>query len=330
MRRSTVLTSAVVASMLALAGTATAHQQGGDLPISVARAPIVPDGVTAGAAPDFVVTFRDPDPAVAGVGMEAGGTITITLDDAFDLGGDQIAPPKPPGPPPVPAILLQGWPQSPRPDFPYTTSVVGNTITLTMTADWPVGFVGPGPKAVHLALFASSNPTRPGRYAVDVSIVPAPGAPALEGHGHVEIIPKVAPAISVVSLFGGPPPPPLPNPLFQTVALGDDGLQVGMYLWHRAAEPAVGVELVRTGPDHYRLVRDGRTVGQVHISSPVGADDHVLVATGPSTPAATFVAGVPTGLLLTTFTPDPDVAGTYVVRFSMNGGDRAVMRYDVG
>lgn len=325
-----MLTSAAVATLLVLSGTATADRRGGDLAISVARAPIVPDGVTAGAPPDLVVTFRDPDPTVPGIGLAAGGTITIELDDAFDLTGDQLTPPKPPGPPPTPAILLQGWPQSPRPDFPYTTTVIGNTVTLTMTAAWPVGAFGPGPKAVHLALFASANPPRPGRYTVDVTVVPAPGDPPLEGHGHVAIVPVDPPAVSVVSLFSGTPPPPFPNPLHQAVSLGDEGLRVGMYLWHRAGRPAVGIELVRTDADHYRLVRGRRTVGHVHITSPPGARDHVLTSEGPSVLGTTFVAGVPTGLLLTTFVPDPHVAGSYVVAFSMTGGERAVMHYDVG
>lgn len=331
-RRLLALTIGVVVALALLPTGVSAHRSSGDLTLDVVKAPVAPDGTTAGAPLDFVVMFRNQDPDVDGVGMKAGGTITVELDAAFDLSGNQLSPPHPGGLPPPPAIVLQGWPQSPRVDFPYTTEIVGNTVMLTMTDDWAVGGAGPGPKALHLVLLASTNPAVPGGYSIDLAIRPDPGSPAtLQGHGHVEIIPRVRPSVNVVSLFSGPPgpPPPFFNPLFQDLALGEDGRRVGMYLWERGGGAAAGVDVEMVNANHGRLVQDGRTVGHVHISAPKGASDHTLVSEGPSGVGPAFVTGIPTGILITKFTPDPTVAGLYEVSFSMNGGNTQTMRYDV-
>ena len=42
---------------------------------SVAKAPVTPDGASAGAVTDLVLTFRDPDPREPGIGLRAGGTV---------------------------------------------------------------------------------------------------------------------------------------------------------------------------------------------------------------------------------------------------------------
>lgn len=332
MRRTLPLMFGVVLLLAVLPTTASAHRSSGDLALEIVKAPVAPDGTTARAPLDFVVLFRDPDPDVDGVGMKAGGTITVELDAAFDLSGNQLSPPHPGGLPPPPVIVLQGWPQSPRFDFPYTTEIVGNTVTLTLTDDWAVGAVGPGPKSLHLVLLASTNPGVPGRYSVDVTLRPDPGSPAtLAGHGHVEIIPKVRPSVNAVSLFSGPPgpPPPFFNPLFQDLSLGEDGRRVGMYLWERGGAAAEGVDLEMMNRNHGRLVQDGHTVGHIHIRAPSGASDHTLVSEGPSTVGPAFVTGIPTGIFITKFTPDPTVAGLYEVLFSLNGGNTQTMRYDV-
>jgi hypothetical protein len=313
-----------------LPASASARGTGGDLRISTVKAPVAPDGTTAGAALDFVVSFKSPNPEVDGVGMKLGGTITIELDAAFDLTDDQGPSVGPP------AIILQGWPQSPRvvPTFPYETVVAGNTITLTMTDDWAVGPpYGPGPKAVHLALLFSTNPEVAGRYSIDVAITPDPGGSTMEGHGHINIIPNVRPSVNVVSLFSGPPgpPPPFFNPLYQDVSLGDPGVQVGMYLWERGGGPASGTDLQMINADRGRLVQDGRTVGQVWIKSPRGATDHTLVVSTTPSPfeGPAFVTGQPTWVLVTQFTPDPAVPGDYTVTFGMNGGNTQTMHYHV-
>ena len=306
--------------------TASAKESTRDLELSVSRAPVAPDGTTAGAPLDFVVTFADPDPAVDGVGLKKGATITLKLDKAFDMSGNQGSPA------PSPVIILQGWPQSPRVPFPYTTDIVGNTIILTMVEDWAVGAFGPGPKAVHLALLDSTNPKRAGRYKVDLAIKPDPGSKkTLRGHDRVKIIHKVRPSVNVISLFSGPPgpPPPFFNPLFQDVALGDSGRQVGMYLWEKGGAAALGVDIKMVSPWLARLVQDNHVVGWVQIRPPKGAFAHSLVSTGPSVEGPAFVTGVPTGILVSQFTPDPAVPGDYKVTFKMKRGNSQTMHYHV-
>ncbi len=317
----------MVAMLLLGALPAAASAQASDeLKLQFVKAPVGPDGTTQGAALDFLVQFADPDPAVDGVGLKAGGTITLELDSAFDLSGNEGLTTGPP------AIILQGWPQSPAFPFRYTTEIVGNTITLTMAQDWLVGEVGPGAKAVHLLLLASSNPDRPGHYPISMSIQPDPASnDTLDGHGRVKIINEVRASVNVISLFSGPPgpPPPFFNPLYQDVALGDAGHQVGMYLWNRGGSAAVGVGIEMSSPERGRLMQDGRKIGWVRIDAPKGASEHVLTSTGPSTEFPAFGTGVSTGQLVTLFTPDSAVAGHYVVTFTMKHGNSQTMHYDV-
>jgi hypothetical protein len=334
MRRILIAMFSVALLVAALPVVASAHSVADDLDLSFVKAPVARDGTTAGAPLDFLVSFADPDPSVDGVGMTAGGTITLVLDPAFDLTGNHVDTPLPPGPPPV-VIVLQGWPQSPRVTFPYTTDIdaTTNTITLELVDDWAVGDFGPGPKAVHLALLLSTNPEVAGRYSIDVAITPDPGGPTMEGHGHINIIPNVRPSVNVVSLFSGPPgpPPPFFNPLYQEVSLGDAGVQVGMYLWEHGGGPASGTDLQMINADRGMLVQDGRSVGQVWINSPRGATDHTLVVSTTPSPfeGPAFVTGQPTWVLVTQFTPDPAVPGDYTVTFGMNGGNTQTMHYHV-
>ena len=158
------LAATIGASAIALssfAALADAHE----LDISIAKAPVAPDGTTAGAQADFVLSYVDPDPTVDGLPMLTGGTFTVVLPADFTQVGDNNN-----------VAVLQGWPQSPRvdgPGFPYTIDIDNNVITLTMTKDWPVDRdqFGPGPKQVHLILFDFLNPG-PGRYPVSLAIDP--------------------------------------------------------------------------------------------------------------------------------------------------------------
>jgi len=297
----------------AWSASTAAPKSKGDLDITTVKAPVAPDGTTAGAFTDFVIAFVDRDPAVDGIGLKAGGSIEVVLPDGFVNTGSGTNT----------VILLQGWPQSPRVPFPYTTNVSGNTITLTMTSDWPTGTFGPGPKQVHLVLFGFRNPS-PGRYPVEITIEPEPGADLLTGEGSVDIIPKARPSVNIVSLFSGPPgpPPPFFNPIYQTVAQGSDARRVGLYLWAKDSASFVGVDLSMTNRNHGQLVdASGRTVGHAWIDAPRGAKDYELTTEGPSTEVTAFVTGVPVGLLLVKFSPDPDVTGDYVIRLRLNNGN---------
>jgi hypothetical protein len=297
------------------------------LDISVAKAPVAPDGTTARAATDFVLTFADRDPAVPGVALQYGGTVEIILPPAFTNtgeGGNTV-------------IILQGWPQSPRvdgPGFPYATVIDGNKITLTLFDDWAApSSAGPGPKQVHLLLLGFKSPG-PGSYPVSLSIDPdglgSDEADTYSGIGYAKIIPKARPSVNAVSFFSGPPgpPPPFNNPFYQTVPQSDPVARpVGVYLWGRNSKAAVGVDLVMTNSGHGRLVQKGRTVGQVLIQAPPGATNYslstVMLPPGgpPSVQITAFGTGVPVGLLGLQFQADPNLTGDYAIDVSMNGGN---------
>jgi len=318
MRRKSLrfLFGAVLFTAMLGALTPIANAESHTLDISIAKAPIVPDGTTAGAPTDFVMTFVDRDPTVDGIAMKKDGTVTVLLPDAFT--------PSPGGS----LVLLQGWPQSPPapPPFLWTTTFNGNEITATMDADFDdTTTFGPGFKQVHVLTPGFRNPG-PGRYPVLLAIDPdGAGTVVYSGVGWVRIIPKARPAVNVVSIFSGPPgpPPPFYNPLFQTLSAGAATPDIGLYLWNRNSVPAVGVDLQMSNPSHWRLVQRGRTVGQVWIQAPPGANNFGLTSSGPSVEvdAFPFTLGVKTGLLQVQFYTDPNVAGDYIVDISINGGN---------
>ncbi|MHC4408683.1 MAG: hypothetical protein ACYS0E_04750 [Planctomycetota bacterium] len=306
----------------ALLAPAAASGPDGGLKVTIVRAPVAPDGTTAGAQTDFVLTFVDRDPAVDGVALKKGAKIEVYLPDGFKNTGPQGNN----------VVLLQGWPQSPQVPFPYSIDIDGNKVTLTLTKDWKPGDVGPGVKQCHLVLLGFRNPTKAGPQKVALKIQPEPGARYMAGVGTMKILPRARPSVNVVSLFsGGGPPPPFNNPLYQCVEKGDDPHRVGLYLWDKDSAPFVGVDIAMDAKAERRgghVLRHGRfvdengdTVGQVWIEGPSGATGVDLTTEGKSVKVNAFVTGVPVGLLLTQFTPDPKVKGDYTVRFKLNNGN---------
>lgn len=320
------LVCVVMVAALSLAPVADA----GDRPLTVTtqKAPVAPDGVTAGALTDFLVTFRDLDPDVRGIGLGVGGTIEIVLPDAFTNTGAGTNT----------GIILQGWPQSPPappPAFIWTTETFGNTIRITLNEKFRPGQFGPGPKTAHLLLFGFTNPELPGVYPVDITIKPRPkGHRRFSGRGHVRILPDARPSVDPISLFSGPPgpPPPFFNPIYQTVALGEPARQVGLYLWDGGSAPFVGVDLsAPVSNTFYRLMQGSTAVGDVFIKAPEGANDFLLESVPlppggpPSVSIGAFVTGVPVGLLGVRFTPDPMVTGDYEIAIGMRGGNETTL-----
>ena len=336
-----------IAGALALALLAPlAHAKGKGLDISAAKAPVAPDGTTAGAVTDFVITFKDPNPDKKGEKLRAGDTVEVVLGDAFVSDGTTA-----PGPTGNFVIILQGWPQSPPLPFPWTTDIVGNTITLTMTGDYKPGDFGPGPKQVHLLLRGFTNPASPGVYPVELSITHksgkmskkskgSKGSKVRRGSGHVRIISDARPNVSPISLFSGPPgpPPPFFNPLYQTLALGEAAHRVGLYLWDAGSVPFTGVDVTATGHPTYYQLTDlvGAVVGEVWITAPAGAIAYSFASVNltpagdpPSVSVPAFATGVPVGLLGVQFTPDPAIAGDYEIAISMNGGNETTLHVTV-
>lgn len=327
-RRSTValLAALLVMAMTPGASAASAGEVTGTLDVEVGLAPIVPDGTVAGEITDFVLTFVDRDPAVSGISLKTGGTVTVTLPDDFvDIGT---------GVPNV-IVLLQGWPQSPPaggPGFLWDHSISGNSITATLTSDYLVGDFGPGAKQAHLILNRFRNPSKPGMYDVHLEIDPDPATDDVyTGTGRVHIIPKARPSINAVSVFSGvdnPPPPPFNNSIYQTVTAGDDAADVGLYLWDKGSSvaddvmnPYLGVDIHMTNQRHGLLRQSNKTVGHVWIDAPAGADNYGITTARPSYRGVTAVSMLDTGILETTFHTDGDVTGDYMITFRMNNGN---------
>ena len=53
------------------------------LEVSILKAPVGPDGTTAKAQTDIVLTFVDLDPAVNGIGLKSGATVEVELPNEF-------------------------------------------------------------------------------------------------------------------------------------------------------------------------------------------------------------------------------------------------------
>lgn len=315
------------------ATAASGQSQFTRLKVAIEKASVAPDGHLAGAATDLIVTFRDIDPEVLGVGLKEGGTVRVKLPKSFvnDRGLPIASTGSGPGcaPPLVnacsTAVLTQGWPQSPVPPFPTTSYEADtNTIVLTANADWAaINQAQPGPKQVHLMLFGFSNPQRPGSYRIGVEINPDPNSSAvLRGSGRVEIARRTTPSISPNSLSNGAPPPPFPNPLFQSKAPGQTSDVMTFYLWDRDANAYIGVDFA-PGSDKVRPIRDadGRRIGSVKVLPPPGAENWSLESGGPSSLANAFITGLPVGRLTATLQTDGEVTGTYKLRFKLRNGD---------
>jgi hypothetical protein len=305
----------------------------GALNVTAGLAPVAPDGLTAGAVTDFIVGLADIDPDVDGIGLKAGGSIRITLPDEFvnegvlPVVGNGAIPGC--GPPAITtcstAVILQGWPQSPRLPFPDVSwEPASNTVVISATADWlPAGPAAPGPKTVHLQLFGFTNPERPGNYSIDVSVQPDPNTDhILFGRGKVRIDRNVKANVSSLSLANGGPPPPFPNTLFQTVSPGDPSLTMMLYLWAADREPLVGASF-EDGAARVRLITDsaGRPVGRVKVSPPSGAEDWSLTSSGPAVEAPAFLTGYETATLRAVLETDAQSTGTYAVQFHLFGGN---------
>ena len=315
MRRIALAAAVSIVAATVLVGAASAEST---LPISTDKAPIVPDGTTTGSPTDFVVTFADRDPDVPGIDIKAGGTISLTLPDGF-VQHDPASP--------MTMVVLQGWPQSPRLPLPAATyDSATNTLTGTLGFDYFYQSAeNPGPKQLHVILPGFTNP-KPGSHQVELTIRPDPADPAtLSGVGRVQILSKERPSINAISVINGSPPPPFPNPIYQTITVGGTPLLWGFYVWDNDSEPFLGVDLRRKNRDLYSMVDEhGRTVGQVRINAPANASDYSIDADA-SVLVNGAVLGIPTGLLTAQFNPDPDTAGDYVISWRLNNGNEQSM-----
>lgn len=323
---------ALVATLGAVIPAVSVGAADGALEVSVDKAPPAPDGTDVGAITDVVITFRDPDPAVPGIGIKEGGTIRVTLPDGFvDTGLPVVGIGGQPGcAPPVvegcsTAVVLQGWPQSALiPMVSYEAAT--NTFVLTAPADWmPGGITAPGPKQVHLIAFGFVNPQRPGNHRIAVTIQPDPNDPAtMAGTGTVRILANRQATILPNSQANAGPP--FPNTLYQQISAGDESLTMRFFMWDRNNAPIVGADIVMSGRVGDIVDANGRRIGQVRISPPRGADDYAIITDGPSVQAPAFVSGIPTGVLDVRLRTDPAATGDYEVTFRLLEGNSRTHR----
>jgi hypothetical protein len=338
-RRLLLLISVAALMVAVLPAGAAANSAGAGIVSSVVKAPITPDGDVAGRPTDVVVNLDTSlDPAVPGRALLAGDTIKITLPSDFVNLGLPVANP---GPPPAgcvaaafncsTGVLLQGWPQNPIPPTiaagNYTVTLEGtNTIVYTATRDLVPGdptLNGPGIKQMHVILNGFVNPN-PGRYGIQVAAETGPGGTLETGTGYVHIRPQPRASINITSAFAA-----RSNTIYQQTTMGSPTpIPWDFLVWDRLGSPAVGVAVEQVNATHAILTDGKRTVGQVFIDAPAGAQGQTVTG-GPSTLLdAAPVLGLPTGRLTATFTAG-DTPGTYVTTFMMNNGNSVQMHVEV-
>ncbi len=134
---------------------------------------------------------------------------------------------------------------------------------------------------------------------------------------------EVRASINAISVIN--PPPPCPNPIHQTVAVGETPHTWGFYVWERGGDPSIGVEIESRRTNLYWIVdADGDRIGSVRIRAPEGASGYSIDAAA-SVPVDGAVLGIPTGLLLAQFHPDPDTPGDDEITWRLRRGNHQHM-----
>ncbi len=306
---------------------------------SIIKAPIIPDGTTAGAKTDFVIYLDSSlDPDVPGRTLLQGNSIRITLPAAFqfvdpigfpigDAGGSPTCTPG--NNQCSTGVLLQGWPQHPiRPPFmkyAFSYEASSNTIIYTALEDLIAAPpLEPGIKQMHLILLGFRNPG-PGNYPIYVEAETGPNGAVEAGWANVRILPRSRPSIDVTSVFN----PGTPNTIYQSTGPGQaTPLPYDFLLWDWDDEPFVGVSIQNVRPGHSLLVKDGRPVGHISSNAPARATGHQIASMGPSVPFNAPVLGVPSARLTAVFTAG-SVPGRYVVTLALDDGNAQQMIVDV-
>ena len=308
---------------------------------SVASAPVTSDGIVAGAVTDLVINLdRSMDPSVAGRGLMAGNQIRVTLPDDFvNLGFPIGSPFEGCGPDCSAAILIQGWPQHPVGAFIGAPGVGEWTVfgegTHTIVFEAREDIVPsppeePGIKVLHMLLRGFRNPAE-GHYDIQVEAETGPEGAVETGVARVEIIPRVRSAISVTSIFNGPPNR---NTIYQQTSPSElVPLPYDFLLWGPNRVPLTGVKVVGPrfggpGSGAIRLDQDGRTVGGVSVVGPEGATGFQVLTSAPSAEISAPVTGVPTARM-TVFFRAGDLPGLYTINFKLNGGNDMTMFVNV-
>ncbi len=265
--------------------------------MDVGPAPVSFDGNVAGRPTDMVFVLVKPaaDPAITGLGMQAGETLRIELPAAFQRN------PRTPirEDSDVNLAATKGWPQAAIPQAGrYRVVYEARANSIAVRADREITIQGqttPGIKALHLRGSTFINPT-PGRYRVGVRLLDPRGETKRMWRGDVEILPTAPAARLAPSNFHLSPGT---NSDFQQTAPDKDAPHpLGLLFWGEAGAPLNGVGIAPRDTARYPrytgglLVQDSdnngrldpavdRVVGGIIGSAPSGAKGQS--ATSPAT-----------------------------------------------
>jgi hypothetical protein len=309
---------------------------------SIVKAPVVPDGTTAGRTTDFVINLEVPlQPNLPGLTLLEGNQIRVTLPEEIVYENEADFPIKGAGEENCApgnlqcstAVLLQGWPQNPiRPPFQkYSLSYEADTNSLVFTAledlvpDPPLE---PGIKQIHLILNGFTNPAEPGSYLVAVTAEVGPDGAEEQGVGILEVLTEPRPSINVTSAFNGEASY-RPNTIYQMANPG--GLSAFPYdflLWGDDGKALEDVTIEALNARHSQLVQGEEIIGHIYVDGPAQAEGQQIAATAGSTIINSPVTGFETGRLNLCFKAGT-VPGDYVVTLKLNGGNTVTMFVDV-
>jgi mono/diheme cytochrome c family protein len=309
---------------------------------SIVKAPVTPDGTTAGRTTDFVINLEIPlQPNLPGLTLLEGKQIRVTLPEEIVFDNEADYPVKGVGEENCApgnlqcstGVLLQGWPQNPirPPGKKYALSYEAetNTIVYTALADLvPAPPSEPGIKQIHLILNGFTNPTEPGSYPVEVTAEVGPDGAEEQGVGILEVLAEPRPSLNVTSVFNGEASY-RPNTIHQVANPGElSAHPYDFLLWDGDGEALEGVTIEAVNARHSLLVQGEEVVGHVYVDAPAQAEGHQVASLAGSAIIKAPVTGFETGRLTVCFKAGT-VPGDYVVTLKVDGGNTVTMVVEV-
>jgi len=220
-----------------------------DQSLVVVPAPVPPDGYTAGAATHLVfVLVPNSDPAVKGIELKRGDTLSVALPAAFKR-NDSVRLQEDSD---FNLTLNKGWPQAAvkragqyKIFFDERTNTIGVRAEKDIAAE---GANSPGAKGIHLRGETFMNPVA-GAYPVEVRLAAGDGTARQTWKGTIQILSApTAARLAPTNFHLGPGM----NGDFQKTGVNQDApLLLGVLLWDQSGQPLNGVGIAP--PDRTRF-----------------------------------------------------------------------------
>jgi hypothetical protein len=254
MFRNTLVAAAIVALVAGCATTPAPATQ----PLMIAPSPVTSHGNVAGQPTNMIfVMVPNPNPAVAGFGMQAGDTLRIALPEAFRrnpavaISADTD----------LNLVLTKGWPQRDvHLEGQYRIGYDDATHSMVVTATHaiaPSGANAPGIKVIHLRARTFINPAA-GRYPVTLTHAAADGRVLAVWQGQVAVLEHAPAARLAPTNFQLAPPL---NSTYQLVIPGQVAPHaLGLLLWGLQGVPMSGVGIAPRDLVHYPRYTGGLLV----------------------------------------------------------------------